>query len=138
MMTRKMAANAFGLIAPFVQNSVIMLAATISNGKTITVSVGASPQVTAVENLMSQETASSKDAEHLRQTLQRVMTGRPNGLDTKLELHAGVYPILDIQQLSTNSRTNFGDYEEEIAISVVAEVCSVYNDGERRVPEALL
>jgi D-serine deaminase-like pyridoxal phosphate-dependent protein len=108
------------------------------NHKTITISVGASPQVTAVENLVGPENTLSEDAIHLRQTLQKAMTKNPNGLCTKLELHAGVYCVLDIQQLSTHSRAHFGDYEEEIAISVVAEVCSVYNDNERQQPEALL
>ena len=106
--------------------------------KTITISVGASPQVTSVENLVGPEDAFSEDASHLRQTLQKVMTERTNGLCTKLELHAGVYSVLDVQQLSTHSRAHFGEYEEEIAISVMAEVCSVYNDGERQQPEALL
>jgi D-serine deaminase-like pyridoxal phosphate-dependent protein len=31
-----------------------------------------------------------------------------------------------------------GSYEEEIAISVIAEVCSVYNNEERSQPEALI
>lgn len=106
--------------------------------KTITISVGASPQVTSVENIVEPENILSEDVKHLRQTLTRAMTPRPSGLRTKLELHAGVYSVLDIQQLSTHSRTHFGDYEEEIAMSVVAEVCSVYNDGERQQPEALL
>ena len=113
-------------------------ASLFSMGRTITISVGASPQVTAVENLMAPETALSKDAKHLQETLQRVMTERPNGFQIKLELHAGVYPVLDIQQLSTHSRSNLGEYEDEIALSVMAEVCSVYNDGERAKPEALL
>jgi D-serine ammonia-lyase len=109
-----------------------------SKDKKITISVGASPQVTSVENLVGPENTLSEDAKHLRQTLQKAMTERPNGLCTKLELHAGVYSVLDIQQLSTHSRAHFGDYEEEITISVMAEVCSVYNDGERQQPEALL
>lgn len=100
--------------------------------------MGASPQVTAVENLIGPENNLSEDAKQLRQTLQKVTVQRSNGIHTKLELHAGVYCVLDIQQHSTHSRAHFGDYEEEIAISVVAEVCSVYNNGERQQPEALL
>lgn len=109
-----------------------------SNNKTITISVGASPQVTSVENLVGPEKALSEDAQHLRQTLQWAMTKRPDGISSKLELHAGVYSVLDVQQLSTHSRAHFGDYEDEISISVMAEVCSVYNDGERQQPEVLV
>ncbi|KAJ4857977.1 putative serine dehydratase domain-containing protein [Trichoderma breve] len=86
-----------------------------SSDKEITISVGASPQ-----------------------TLHKVVTERHCGFRTKLELHAGVYSLLDVQQFSTHSRAHLGDYEDEIAISVMAEVCSVYNDGERQQPEALL
>ena len=58
--------------------------------------------------------------------------------ETNVELHAGVYPILDMQQFSTHASADSGCLEDEIAISVLAEVCSVYNDGEREKPEALL
>ncbi|KAL7796342.1 putative serine dehydratase domain-containing protein [Trichoderma afarasin] len=109
-----------------------------SSDKEITISVGASPQVTSIENLVLAEGVLSEDAENLRQTLHKVVTERHCGFRTKLELHAGVYSLLDVQQLSTNSRAHLGDYEDEIAISVMAEVCSVYNDGERQQPEALL
>ncbi|CAM1502509.1 Fc.00g044930.m01.CDS01 [Cosmosporella sp. VM-42] len=109
-----------------------------SQDKEITISVGASPQVTSVENLVGQKGASSEDANHLRHTMRKVMTERPSGFHTRLELHAGVYSILDVQQLSTHSRAHLGDYEDEIAVSVVAEVCSVYNNGERQQPEALV
>jgi D-serine deaminase-like pyridoxal phosphate-dependent protein len=106
--------------------------------KEITISVGASPQVTSVENLVGSTGALSKDAECLRETINKVMTSNPSGFHTKLELHAGVYSVLDMQQLSTQSRIRLGDYEDEIAISIVAEVCSVYNNGERQQPEALV
>ena len=105
--------------------------------KEITISVGASPQVTSVENLLASGDLLSEDAQRLRQTIGKVMTDNTSGFRTKLELHAGVYSILDVQQLSTHSRANFGDYEDEIAISVMAEVCSIYNNHERQQPEAL-
>ncbi|KAM5347283.1 hypothetical protein ACJ41O_010288 [Fusarium nematophilum] len=106
--------------------------------KKITVSVGASPQVTAIENLTNSQGDLSEAAMSLRRAIETVSTGRPGGIQTKLELHAGVYAILDMQQTSTNSRASFGSYEDEIAISVVAEVCSVYNNSERSQPEALV
>ncbi|KAK6446362.1 hypothetical protein FP744_10002612 [Trichoderma asperellum] len=106
--------------------------------KEITISIGASPQVTSIENLVGAKSTLSEDAKSLRRTLHEAMTQRHCGFRTKLELHAGVYSLLDVQQLSTHSRAGLGDYEDEIAISVMAEVCSVYNDGERQQPEALL
>lgn len=106
--------------------------------KELIISVGASPQVTAVENLVTSRGDLSPAAASLRRAIETVTTGQPGGLTTKLELHAGVYSILDMQQVSTNSRRHLGSAEEEIAISVIAEVCSVYNDKERAQPEALV
>ncbi|GKU06420.1 d-serine dehydratase [Fusarium langsethiae] len=106
--------------------------------KEIFISVGASPQVTAAENLVTSNGDLSPAAESLRKAIKIVTTGQPGGLQTKLELHAGVYSILDMQQISTKSRRHLGSYEEEIAISVIAEVCSIYNDNERAQPEALV
>ncbi|KAM0421129.1 hypothetical protein ACHAPT_011021 [Fusarium lateritium] len=106
--------------------------------KEITISVGASPQVTAIENLTNTEGGLSDAAESLRKAIRTVSSGNPGGLQTSLELHAGVYSILDLQQISTHSRKALGSFEDEIAISVVAEICSVYNDNERSRPEALV
>lgn len=120
-------------------------AALFTPGKEMTISVGASPQVTAVENLVVAGSSSddsitlSEGAEALRRTMAKVTADRPGGFGTKLELHAGVYSVLDVQQLSTRSRgARLGACEDEVAVSVVAEVCSVYNDGERERPEALV
>lgn len=109
-----------------------------SSKKEITISVGASPQVTAIENLLEMNGGLSASAKALRKAMQKATTRGSDGFQASLELHAGVYSILDIQQLSTNSRAEFGDYEDEIAISVITEVCSVYNNGERQTPEALV
>ncbi|KAH7032179.1 putative serine dehydratase domain-containing protein [Macrophomina phaseolina] len=102
----------------------------------ITVSVGASPQVASIENFARREGALGTEV--LRAALREVSTGLPGGLRTRLELHAGVYSVMDMQQLATNARTGLGGPEEEVALSVVAEVCSVYNGGEREKPEALV
>lgn len=110
----------------------------LSSDREITISIGASPQVTSIENLVGAEGKLSEGAKSLKQALHNVVTERHCGFRTRLELHAGVYSVLDVQQLSTNSRADFGEYEDEIAVSVMAEVCSVYNDGERQQPEALL
>ncbi|OLN97366.1 D-serine dehydratase 1 [Colletotrichum chlorophyti] len=103
----------------------------------IIISVGASPQVTSIENLTA-GAAGGPGEKRLRKAIHIVQNGQRQELKTRLELHAGVYSVLDMQQMSTRARTNLGTYEEEVAISVAAEVCSVYNDGEREKPEALV
>ncbi|KAG7112318.1 histone deacetylase HOS2 like protein [Verticillium longisporum] len=107
-------------------------------GKQLTISVGASPQVASIENLTRPAAAGSPDGDNLRQTIQQVTQNTPAGFQKKLELHAGVYSLLDIQQMSTQARGFLGAIDDEVAISVVAEVVSVYNNGERETPEALV
>ncbi|KAL2875867.1 hypothetical protein SGCOL_008862 [Colletotrichum sp. CLE4] len=112
-----------------------LLAANAS--REITISVGASPQVTAIENLMGATAANGSGESRLRAAISKVRDGSPTVKST-LELHAGVYAFLDMQQMSTRSRKALGSYKDEVAVFVVAEVCSVYNDGEREKPEALV
>lgn len=73
-------------------------------------------------------------------TLRDFLHGSPlSGMDAKvnIELHPGVYPPLDMQQLSANN-TQLRSPKDDIAVSALVEVCSVYSDGERPPPEALL
>ncbi|KAJ5511678.1 hypothetical protein N7453_003781 [Penicillium expansum] len=91
------------------------------------ISVGATPQVVSSQNLLRDDSPHA-EARELKALLR----------ETNVELHAGVYPILDMQQFSTNASADAGFLEDEIAIAVLTEVCSVYNDGEREKPEALL
>ncbi|KAI9926228.1 hypothetical protein MW887_004691 [Aspergillus wentii] len=94
----------------------------------LVVSVGATPQVVSSKNLLQGNATSQQDA----------LMEQLHDPSVKVELHAGVYPLLDMQQVGTNAVSNLGKIEDEIAISVVAEVCSVYNNGERSKPEALV
>lgn len=109
----------------------------ISRADPICLSVGASPQVTAIEHF-SRNDKFSASLESLRKTIQSVTNGKTSGVRTELELHAGVYSLLDVQQMSTKARSWLGAFEDEIGVSVVTEVVSVYNDHEREKPEALL
>ncbi|KAJ5937801.1 hypothetical protein N7454_004143 [Penicillium verhagenii] len=107
----------------------------LPQGRELIISVGATPQVVSSNNLVPHVggvSSSSAEAEELKALL------REEDAHVKIELHAGCYPILDMQQLSTHARDGAGRLEDEIALSVVAEVCSVYNDGEREKAEALL
>jgi D-serine deaminase-like pyridoxal phosphate-dependent protein len=102
----------------------------------LVISVGATPQVASSSNLVRGMASPSPQAEELMALLRDPCP--VEGAKVRIELHAGNYPVLDMQQVSTNARVGAGGLEEEIALSVVAEVCSVYNDGEREKPEALL
>ncbi|KAI1140064.1 putative serine dehydratase domain-containing protein [Hypoxylon sp. FL0543] len=104
----------------------------------LTISVGASPQVTSVQNFAGTVGLEKGATEHLIDTIKDISAGETGEIKVSLELHAGVYSVLDLQQLATNSRSSIGRFDEEIAVSVVAEVVSVYNDGEREYPEALV
>ncbi|KAK3393577.1 putative serine dehydratase domain-containing protein [Podospora didyma] len=56
-----------------------------------------------------------------------------------LEVHAGVYPTLDMQQLATHARDSSLMTSDNIAISIVAEVASVYpGRGENGTTEVLV
>lgn len=108
----------------------------LSRTNTLIISVGASPQVTAIKNFAGQ--ARPRMSQRLQDVLQKVSQARLDNIDITLELHAGVYSVMDMQQLSTCSVDEQGSVEDEIALSVVAEVVSVYNNGERQQPEGLV
>ena len=100
----------------------------------LTVSVGATPSVSSVQNLLSD----SEFAQKSRSQLDAVRN------DFDLELHAGVYTTLDLQQVATGARParaeNKADVPsmttDDIGLRVLAEVLSVYS--ERSAPEALI
>lgn len=108
--------------------------------KELTISVGASPQIISVLNIAGDKNGSSWDTDsaNLRQEMREVIGTIVGSFKLHLELHAGVYTLLDMQQLATRAHDSLGSPQSEVAISIVAEVCSVYNRGERRYPEALL
>lgn len=101
----------------------------------LVISVGASPQVTVIQNLIG---ASTPEAIALRENISSLSAENFEGVQVSLEFHAGVYSVMDMQQLSTRSIDGLGLFYDEIALSVVAEVVSVYNDGEREKPEVLI
>ncbi|KEQ75184.1 hypothetical protein M436DRAFT_41823 [Aureobasidium namibiae CBS 147.97] len=105
-------------------------------GRKITISVGATPQVVSSQDLLN-PTSSSQQARSLKALLANPC-GANSKYDIHLELHAGVYPILDMQQVATRARSGMNGAETEIAISVVAEVASTYTAAERGQPEALV
>jgi D-serine deaminase-like pyridoxal phosphate-dependent protein len=101
----------------------------------LVLSVGASPQVSVIETLAKQKTPAGVK---LVSTIKRILTEKHDGISVSLELHAGVYSVLDMQQLSTRSSDIRDNHHNQSALSVLAEVISVYDDGERPKPEVLV
>jgi D-serine deaminase-like pyridoxal phosphate-dependent protein len=85
----------------------------------LVLSVGATPTATAIQNLEGESgTPAIKEMSALLAEL------RETGYD--LEVHAGVYPTLDLQQLATHARDGELMTHSDIAITVLAEVASLY------------
>jgi D-serine ammonia-lyase len=95
------------------------------------VSVGASPSALSLQNLLPSAPAATTSANSLKDTLQLTKSS------LELEIHAGVYPIFDIQQVSASSRHLNIDPHDVISVSVLAEVCSLYPNRTDQ-PEALI
>lgn len=100
-------------------------------GRPLTLSVGATPTATAAQIL-------ANDAEVAQVEGQAEVKAQWDGLKAsphKLEIHAGVYPFLDMQQLATQARISNLSYDN-IGFKILAEVASLYT--ERAKPEALI
>jgi len=101
-------------------------------------SVGATPSATSVQNLIHGDLASEglKAASiRLRDCIKQANASH------YVELHAGVYPCLDMQQLATHASPSSDDLSKSIsytdlALTVLVEVASLYDD--RKPPEALV
>ena len=103
----------------------------------VVLSLGATPTATAAQNLV--ENDSSPQAQDYRVLLDKINTS------FAVELHAGVYPVMDMQQLATRARPanspstpsksllSFSD----LGLRTLVEVASIYpTRGEK--PEALI
>ena len=108
-------------------------------------SIGATPTATSIENFSTEPPQGRSDVwidltKNIKDTLTRASE------KYSVELHAGVYPFLDIQQLATRagpskvSLNSFGqpsrNTSADIALTILAEVSSLYEN--RKTPEALL
>ncbi|RFU76930.1 alanine racemase domain-containing [Trichoderma arundinaceum] len=112
---------------------------------TLTVSAGASPTALAVQNLVSGQPDEAQDSETGTPELQAAVTDLAElfktvkGKGHAVEIHAGVYPTLDLQQLAAHSLASSKLSWRDIALTVVAEVHSVYpGRGENGTDEALI
>lgn len=111
-----------------------------SAGKQYILSVGATPTTTSIQSIpwesgITEFNPDETEDAKLRACIQRVKMNHP------IELHAGVYPILDMQQVATQAgrsalRYNSTLATSDIALTILAEVASVY--PHRDSPEALI
>jgi len=84
-------------------------------------SLGATPTAAAFQNLLSGTSAAQRYLDIL-QSIQESFA---------VELHAGVYPVLDLQQLATRARPRNGSKRitySDIGFRILAEVASLYPD----------
>ena len=96
-----------------------------------TLSVGATPTASSARALLLE----SPEAAKVKQLFTRVQ------LSHDIELHGGVYPLRDLQQLATYSKQSDNPNNptmstSDIGIRILAEVLSLYSDREK--PEALI
>ena len=100
-------------------------------------SVGATPTATSLQALIHRTGELSTETKALTRAL-RALISRVKEKYT-LEIHAGVYPFLDMQQLATrisSSPASRSLSTSDIAITILTEVCSLY--PHREPPEALI
>jgi D-serine deaminase-like pyridoxal phosphate-dependent protein len=105
----------------------------LSDGPTgkLTISLGATPTATAVQNALVETEWNRKFRSYIEEVK-----------DTyDVEIHAGVYPVLDMQQLATRARPTSADGKpllstENIGLRILVEVASTYDEREK--PEALI
>ena len=111
-------------------------------GRKLTLSMGATPTATSVQNILkrSEGSASSEEAA-MAGTLKKYIEFV--NADHIFELHAGVYPFLDLQQVATQASPSAAGISSEqnlsvkdIALTILAEVVSIYKGREN--PEALV
>ncbi|KAL2211341.1 hypothetical protein CC79DRAFT_1353432 [Sarocladium strictum] len=104
-------------------------------GHNLTLSVGASPTTTSLQHPGIEKASESTTAVGVTSTYLRNLKQR----GYHLEVHAGVYPVLDLQQLATHARDSNLLSAESIAISILVEVASLYpGRGPNGTTEALI
>ncbi|OQO12519.1 hypothetical protein B0A48_03161 [Cryoendolithus antarcticus] len=97
-------------------------------------SLGATPTTTSTQNILDDKESTKK----YRELLERV------NRSFEVELHAGVYAVLDMQQLATRARPAHAASESagsmlsfaDLGLRTLVEVTSVYDD--RGKPEAMM
>jgi D-serine deaminase-like pyridoxal phosphate-dependent protein len=97
----------------------------------LTISLGATPTATAVQNALVETEWNQKFRSYIEEVKDNY----------DVEIHAGVYPVLDMQQLATRARPSTANGKpllstENIGLRILVEVASTYDEREK--PEALI
>ncbi|KAL8766427.1 MAG: hypothetical protein Q9209_006803 [Squamulea sp. 1 TL-2023] len=108
----------------------------------LTLSVGATPSASSIQNLIDMRDGPQELGPRQVQAFQQCLNHVKANHDV-VELHAGVYPFLDMQQLATQASpsafkpsTGPGLSLNDIAFTILTEVGSLYT--ERNAAEALI
>lgn len=113
----------------------------VSDLPTLVLSGGASPTALSIQNLVKQNPSAEGSTPELLQEVAALTSlfdkVKANG--HAVEIHAGVYPILDLQQLAAHSISSSLLSYRDIALTVMAEVHSIYpGRGANGTSEALI
>ncbi|KAK4193279.1 D-serine dehydratase [Podospora australis] len=110
-----------------------------SPGHPLVLSVGATPTATTIQHPDFASESKSNQNHTLAKELDDLFIKWKKEDRYGLEVHAGVYPTLDLQQLSTHARDTTFMKADDIAVSVLAEVASIYpNRGPHNTDEVLI
>ncbi|KAF4625620.1 hypothetical protein G7Y89_g12545 [Cudoniella acicularis] len=98
----------------------------ISPSKPLVLSVGATPTTTSVRNLLVEDGEGVSEEEvkaiaALKATIEAIREEK-----CSIEIHAGVYPILDIQQLATHALPSTLLSYPNQALTILTEIASLY------------
>ena len=113
----------------------------LTANRPLILSVGATPTATAAQNLFYEKRQKSEALDRLRSTIRRITSE----VRFRLELHAGVYSLLDMQQVAAHARPaevdqttpgSSGLSVDNLALRILVKVASLY--PERPKPEALV
>lgn len=113
----------------------------VTNLPAIILSGGASPTAMSVQNLLSQGEADTSSTPELQTEVDALtkLFGTVKSSGHVVEIHAGVYPILDLQQLAAHSMSASRLSWADIALTILAQVHSTYpGRGDNGTPEALV
>ena len=107
-----------------------------SHSRPLVLSVGATPTATSIENIThpsAQSLGLEKEISELTSCIERI------NKEYEVEIHAGVYPILNLQQLATQASPS-ASFEAksttDLALTILVEVTSLYTG--RDSSEALI
>jgi D-serine ammonia-lyase len=106
-----------------------------NDGKKISLSLGASPTATSTQNLLFD----SDEAKQYRAQIEEIKKS------FDVEFHAGVYPVMDMQQMATRARPQKSPLSpnqsllsySDLGFRILVEVASLYPDRTDK-PEALI